>query len=266
MSLESLISTGRTFVQNGPDGAVHGRYASSLDSDGPATALKVGAHDTNPRNYREAMATDHAAEWYEAMCLEMNNIERNGTWRVVYLPAGGRAIGSRWVFKVKHLPDGSLDKFKARVVAQGFSQRPGLDYLPDETYAPTAQWSAIRTVLAIAAVEDMHLESVDIRAAFLHGIMPEEMEILMNLPEGFPAKPDPSIIKRPGDGRPVARLLKGLYGLKQGAYLWHKRMHEVFMQIGFKRIVADPCVYVYICDNTHIIIPIHVEDMTIAST
>ena len=212
------------------------------------------------------MATDHAAEWYEAMCLEMNNIERNGTWRIVYLPAGGCAIGSRWVFKVKHLPDGSLDKFKACVVAQGFSQRPGLDYLPDETYAPTAQWSAIWTVLAIAAVKDMHLESVDIRAAFLHGIMPEEMEILMNLPEGFPEKPDPSIIKRPGDGRPVAHLLKGLYGLKQGTYLWHKSMHKVFMQIGFKCIVADPCMYVYIRDNTHIIIPIHVEDMTIAST
>lgn len=83
------------------------------------------------------MAGDNAAEWHKAMVNEMNVLKNNGTWHVVYLPVGQKAIGSRWVFKVKHLPDGTIKHFKAQVVAQDFSQRPGIDF--DETFAPTAQ-------------------------------------------------------------------------------------------------------------------------------
>ena len=86
-----------------------------------AAAHKVGTHDTNPRSFWEAMASEDAAEWYKAMCKEMNSLHNNGTWRAVYLPAGRRAIGSRWVFKVKHLPNSAIEQFKARVIAQGFS-------------------------------------------------------------------------------------------------------------------------------------------------
>ena len=128
---EALLLAGRAFVEHGADivgyGAVHANMV---------WACKVGAHDTNPRSYREAMASHNAAKWHKAMVDEMNALKGNGTWRAVYLPVGRKAIGSRWVFKVKHLPNGAIERFKARVVAQGFSQRPGIDF--DETFAPTA--------------------------------------------------------------------------------------------------------------------------------
>lgn len=257
-STEALMAAGRAYVEHGIDPGGYGAMFANMAGVG---AFKVGAHDANPRSYREAMDSEHSAQWHEAMCEEMNAHEANGTWRVVYLPAGKKAIGSRWVFKVKHLPSGAIDRFKARIVAQGFSQRPGVDF--DETFAPTARWNAVRTILAVAAVEDMHLESVDITAAFLHSDI--DSEIYMRLPDGFPFTPPPDIIRQKTDGPPVGLLEKGLYGIKQGAYLWHKRLHSVFLSMGFSRIVSDPCVYVYLKDDVRIIIPVHVDDLTIAS-
>lgn len=207
------------------------------------------------------MASENAAEWHKAMVDEMNALKNNGTWRAVYLPAGQRAIGSRWVFKVKHLPDGAIECFKARVVAQGFSQRPGIDF--DETFAPTARWAAVRTVLALAAMDNMHLESVDISSAFLHGVI--DTELYMKFPEGFPEDVPSDVERKPGDGDACAKLEKGIYGLQQGANLWNRRLHEVLVKLGFTRITSDPCVYVYLRDDTRIIVPIHVDDMTLAS-
>jgi hypothetical protein len=105
----------------------------------------------------------------------------NGTWEIVKLPPGKRAIGSRWFLKVKHNADGSLDRYKGRIVAKGYSQRPGFDF--KETFAPTVRYSTIRTVLAITALEDLDLRSVDISHAYLNGILEEE--IYMQQPEGF---------------------------------------------------------------------------------
>ena len=91
------------------------------------------------------MASKNAAKWHKAICEEMNMMRNNGTWQAVYLPAGQKAISSWWVFKVKHLPDGAIKCFKARLVAHGFSQHLGIDF--DETFAPTAQWVAVCTIL-----------------------------------------------------------------------------------------------------------------------
>ncbi|KAG5733847.1 hypothetical protein E4T56_gene4918 [Termitomyces sp. T112] len=226
-----------------------------------ACAYKVGGHDTNPCSYCEAMAGENAAEWHKAMVEEMNSLKSNGTWHAVYLPAGWRAIRSQWVFKVKHLPDGTVERFKAHVIAQGFSQRPGVDF--DETFAPMARWAAVRTVLAFAAMEDMHLESVDISSAFLHGVI--DTELYMKFPDGFPEDVLPDVKCKPSDGDACAKLEKGIYSLCQGANLWNRRLHEVLVKLGFSRITSDPCVYVYLRDGIHIIVPIHVDDMTLAS-
>lgn len=196
---------------------------------------------------------DSAAEWHKAMVKEMNALKNNGTWHAVYLPVGRRAIGSRWVFKVKHLPDGAIEHFKARVIAQGFSQQLGIDF--DETFAPTAQWAAIHTVLALMAVNDMHFESVDVLSAFLHGVI--NMELYIKFLEGFSEDVPSDIQCRPSKGEPCAKLERGIYSLHQGANLWNRHLHQVLIMIGFTCITSDPCVYVYLRDNVHIIIPIH---------
>src|ERR1700719_4404883 len=122
--------------------------------------------------------------WYKAAMDEIKALMDNGTFELVQLPPGRKAIGSRWVFKVKRNADGSVERFKGRVVAQGFAQRPGFDFT--ETFAPTAKWAALRAILALAAFEDLHLESVDISSAFLNGDLEEEG--YMRQPEGFEEK------------------------------------------------------------------------------
>ena len=153
----------------------------------------------------------------------------NGTWQVVTLPPGEKAIGSRWVFKLKRNADGSIDRFKARLVAQGFSQRPGIDF--HEVFAPTMRWGSIRSVLAIAALEDMEIESLDVSNAYLNGRMPEGEEVYMRQAEGFVDPEQP---------HKVCRLLKGLYGLRQSGRLWYQELGSVLEGIGFKRLVSDP--------------------------
>jgi hypothetical protein len=95
----------------------------------------------------------------------------DGTWEIIKLPPGKHAIGSRWFLKVKHNADGSLDHYKARLVAKGYSQHPGFDF--KETFAPTVVTSTIRIVLALAALEDLELRSIDISHAYLNGTLEE---------------------------------------------------------------------------------------------
>jgi hypothetical protein len=105
----------------------------------------------------------------------------NGTWTLVQLPPDRKAIGYRWVFKVKHNADGSLERYKACLVAKDFSQCPGLDYT--ETFAPTAKWAALRTVLAMCALEDYEADAVDISNVFLNGDLMQDVYI--HQPKGF---------------------------------------------------------------------------------
>jgi len=209
-STDALMLAAHAYVAAGLDfGGFSAMYASAAGLQAQH-AFKVGVHGTNPRNFKEAMSSENAARWWEAMCEKMNALKGNGTWHVVYLPTGKKAIGSHWVFKVKHLPDGAIERFKAHVVTQGFSQCPGVDF--DETFAPTAWWNAVHTILALAAVDDMHLESVDISSAFLNGIV--DAELYLRFPEGFPPDIPADLVKLSDDGEPVGLLDKGLYGLK----------------------------------------------------
>lgn len=117
---------------------------------------------------------------HEAACEEIQSLLDNGTWELAKLPPGRKAVGCRWVFAIKRKTDGSIDRYKARLVAQGFFQRPGFDF--QETHASTLKWVTLRVILAYAALEDLEIESVDISSAFLNGEI--DSEIYMQQPEG----------------------------------------------------------------------------------
>jgi predicted RNA binding protein YcfA (HicA-like mRNA interferase family) len=231
------------------------------DSEFVAIAVEDGleyvmntSSDIVPNTLQEAMKLPDKDKWLSAGLDEIRSHLENGTWELVRLPHGKKAIGCRWVFKIKKNADGTIDKYKGRVVVKGYEQRYGVDYT--ETFAPTARFGAIRSVIALAAIEDMELESVDISTAFLNAEI--DAEIYMKKPEGY----EPAGFEGP---EWVLKLLKGLYGIKQGPHIWSVKLHNVLKTIGFKRIETDHSVFIYERDGTKIVVPVHVDDLLLAS-
>ena len=214
-------------------------------------AAKAGTHDNYPKSFAEAMRRPDASFYYEAACKEIQALVDNGTWEVVQLPPGRKPIGTRWVFVIKHKSDGSVDRYKGRLVAKGFSQRPGFDFT--ETFAPTARWAALRAILVLGAFEDMEIESVDISSAFLHA--DADTDIYLDHPEGFPQGPKDSVLK----------LLKNIYGLKQGNRSWYQLLDKLLIELEFKKVRCDHSVWVYEKDGIKVIVPVYVDDLTIVS-
>ena len=132
-------------------------------------------YDPRCRAFAAEPSSNHCAlsddRWRQAMEAEHAALLRNGTWTLVPPPPGRNVIGSRWVFKIKHKADGSIDKYKARLVAQGFTQRYGLDYL--DTYSPVVKHATVRLVLALAMSRNWSVHQLDISNAFLHGVLEE---------------------------------------------------------------------------------------------
>ena len=119
--------------------------------------------------------------WVDAMIEEYKSIVKNDVWEVVPRPAGKSVVTSRWLYKVKHAVDDSVDKYKARFLARGFTQNEGIDY--DETFAPVARYTTIRTIISLAAVFGWKLHQMDVKTDFLNGKIEEEVYI--EQPEGF---------------------------------------------------------------------------------
>ena len=119
-----------------------------------------------------------------AMEQEMKSLKENEVWELVELPKDRKTVGCRWVYKLKSGPDGSIDRYKARLVAQGFSQKYGTDY--DETFCPVVRLESLCTMIALAVQHGLKLHQVDVTTAFLNGKLEEE--VYMRQPEGFVAK------------------------------------------------------------------------------
>ena len=204
-----------------------------------------------PRTYKEAMSRDDAGLWHEASQQEYNALLEHGVWELCELPPGRKAVGCRWVYRIKMKSDGSVDRYKARLVAKGFSQKPHLDYT--ETFAPVAKFASLRTVLAIAAAEDMEVHTMDVSSAFLNGDLDEET--YMAQPEGFAA---------PGQEHLVCHLKKSLYRLKQSPRQWYQKLHTTLTDLGFSRCASDHCVWIWAKNGIKVIMPAYVDDLTIA--
>ena len=226
-------------------------------------AATADASPDCPRTLKEAFKRPDRDFWYNCALDEIRSLEENGTFTVRERRPGDRPIGARWVLRVKRKADGSIERYKGRVVAKGFSQCSGIDF--DEVFSPTAKWAALRAIFALAALEDMEIESVDISSAFLNGELDEEitMEIFEGLHEMCPELFKKSSSKRDSDW--VLELNKALYGLKQGPRQWHKKLHEAMTGIGFLRVQCDNSIWVYAKDETRVIVPVYVDDMTIVA-
>jgi hypothetical protein len=143
--------------------------------------------------------------------LKGEALTTNQTWRLVPARQGKNMIYCRWIYKIKRRADGSIDRYKARLVTKGFKQWNGIDY--EDTFSPIVKIATVRLVLAIAVSRRWSLRQLDVKNAFLHGVLEEE--VYMKQPPGYEDKHKPSY---------VCKLDKALYGLKQAPRAWYSRL------------------------------------------
>jgi hypothetical protein len=208
-------------------------------------ALMCNLVEEEPTCFEEAMKKK---EWLDAMNEEYQSIIKNDVWDVVPRPKDKLVVSSKWIFKTKHSADGSIEKYKARFVARGFSQKEGIDY--EETFAPVARYTSNRTILALAAKMKWKLHQMDVKTAFLNGNIEEEVYI--EQPKGFEVEDNKSH---------VCRLKKELYGLKQAPRAWYGRIDSFLMSLGFTKSKADSNLYYKIMNDEPMILLLYVDDL-----
>lgn len=184
------------------------------------------------------------------MQAELKAMEDMGVWEVVPRPENTNVISSKWVYKLKRDANGEISRFKARLVARGFTQVFGTDYL--DTYAPVTRLETIRLLFALAVENDWEIRQIDVKTAYLNGDLDEE--IFMEPPKGYNIP----------EGH-VLRLKKALYGLKQAGRQWYKRLRDAVAKFDLKPLANDPHTYVAhkVVDGIKrtIILPVYVDDL-----
>jgi hypothetical protein len=159
-------------------------------------------------------------------------------------------VTSRWLYKLKHAADGSIEKYKSLFVARGFSQIEGVDY--DETFVPVSRYTSIRAVISIAIEMGWKIHQMDVKTTFLNGLIEEEVYI--ENPLGFEVH---------GRESHVCRLKKAFYGLKQAPRAWYSRIYAYLQQLGFEKSEVDPNLYLIVVGEDPLILLLYVDDLFI---
>jgi hypothetical protein len=201
--------------------------------------------DSEPSSFEEAAGQQ---VWKDAMMEEYQSIMKNDVWDIVLRPEGKSVVTSKWIYKIKHVADGSIEKYKARFVARGFSQKEGVDY--EETFAPVTRYTSIRVVISLASVMGWRIHQMDVKTTFLNGVIEEEVYI--EKPQGFEVH---------GRESHVCRLKKALYGLKQAPRAWYSRIDGYLQSMGFTKSEADPNLYLIQVGEDPLILVLYVDDL-----
>ncbi|RVW24113.1 Retrovirus-related Pol polyprotein from transposon TNT 1-94 [Vitis vinifera] len=198
-----------------------------------------------PQTYREA-STDPL--WQIAMKEELDALTKNHTWDLVTLPPGQSVVGCKWIYKIKTRSDGSVEHYKACLVAKGFTQEYGIDY--EETFAPVARISSVRALLAVAAARKWDLFQMDVKNAFLNGDLSEE--VYMQPPPGLSV-----------ESNKVCHLRRALYGLKQAPRAWFAKFNSTIFRLGYTASPHDFALFLRRTDKGTILLLLYVDDMII---
>ena len=201
-----------------------------------------------PSTVKQALSSNESKQWKAAMTSEIKSLQDNQVWDLVELPKGRRTVSCKWIFKKKLDADGNVERYKSRLVARGFTQKPGIDY--DETFSPVVRFESIRTVIAVAAKNSLNLHQMDVKTAFLNGELEED--IYMQQPEGFVEK---------GKENYVCKLNRSLYGLKQAARCWNTALDNQLKAMKFSQCTSDPCIYLQEIEGTLFILAVYVDDI-----
>jgi hypothetical protein len=204
-----------------------------------------------PTTYEEALQSENAQDWRQAMDEEIASLHANSTWKLEELPDDVTPIPCKWVYKLKCDAQGNIERFKARLVAKGYKQKAGVDF--DEVFAPTSKYATLRALLALAAAEDMEVHQLDIKTAFLNGELEET--VYMQQPPGY---------EEGGHGI-YCHLQRALYGLRQAPRSWHIRLSKELESHGFEVSEADPGLYIRSSSNGLSFLLVWVDDILIVA-
>ena len=189
------------------------------------------------------------------MDKEIEALEATKTWVLTPLPPGKRPIRCKWVYRVKLNLDGIVDRYKVRLVAKGYTQREGLDFL--ETFSPVAKTVSVRVLIALASTKGWPLHQLDINNAFLHGDLDEE--VYMDLPPGYHNKGES--ISANATTPMVCKLVKSLYGLKQASRQWNAKLSDTILGLGFMQSQANHSLFVHSNGSHFTALLIYMDDM-----
>ena len=184
----------------------------------------------------------------DMMQAEMDSIMSIGTFELVPPPRDHKPIGCKWVFRVKQTASGEISCYKAWLVAQGFIQKPSIDFT--ETFAPITKTDSIHLILTFAAANNFKIHQVDVKSTFLNGKLEETN--FMNQPKGFTTK---------GKEHWVWQLNQTLYGLWQSGHVWYQKLHDALIKLGFKPSTANPCVFIWSDSDNLAVVFIHIDDL-----
>jgi hypothetical protein len=241
---------------NDPDFTHLSQEGISIDSEGEYAMMVLTVDgDTSlqgipesPKTFQEA---NKSQKWRQAMQDEYDALLANQTWELSELPKGRKAIGCKWTFKLKQNGDGSIARYKARLIAKGYTQREGVDFT--ETYAPVAKFTTIRSMFALAAVKGYNVTQMDVSTAYLHANVEEDL--YMEQPLGY------QLTGESGE-KLVCKLKKSIYGLKQAGRNWNKTIDAWLKEHGLIASQYDPCLYTSKKeDDRYFAMAIYVDDL-----
>jgi hypothetical protein len=227
------------------------RLKSSISKPKRAyTSTSPNYLDVEPPSFTIASAL---TPWVAAMEDEYSTLYRQGTWTLVPPAPSQNIVGCKWVYKIKRNADGSISRYKAKLVAKGFHQQAGLDY--DETFSPVIKPTTVRIILTLATQFSWPLRQLDISNAFLHGFLKED--VYMAQPQGFIDQAQPGY---------VCKLHKSLYGLKQAPRAWFERFTSQLENLGFTASSIDPSLFIYKSHNEILYLLLYVDDIILTGT
>ncbi|XP_021309205.1 uncharacterized protein LOC110432736 [Sorghum bicolor] len=203
-----------------------------------------------PSSVREALLDPH---WRRAMEEEYAALLANQTWDLVPRPPGSNIVTGKWIWTHKRRADGTLERYKARWVLRGFTQRPGVDY--DETFSPVVKPATVRTVLSLALTRGWPVHQLDVKNAFLHGVLTET--VYCSQPAGFVDSSRPDM---------VCRLNKSLYGLKQAPRAWNHRFAAFLLTLGFVEAKSDTSLFIYHHGAETAYLLLYVDDIVLTAS
>ena len=202
---------------------------------GRAHSIKAIALLRNPKTVREALASPEWRQWIDAIHAEMTSLIEKGTFEISPIPVGRKVIPTKVVLKIKMKCNGEIEKFKARICVLGFRQKKGLDFNPDQVYAPMTEPTTIRTLLAIANKLNLNVDHLDIKTAFLNGILPPDEQFYCSPPAGLSIAPGF-----------CWKILRGLYGAHQSGAIWAQTWRNWMREHAptFNEAGSERCVFV----------------------